>query len=103
MRYWEEALCCALDEAGIPLPAADKLELAVQVIEGAFENYGMAHGHDCIPNPREGEIEKLQKELRRERNKVHCETCNGRGRVETLGPYHSSVSSCWKCKGEGRV
>jgi hypothetical protein len=62
MDYWKEAFIAALEEADMPVPPEDKLKLAAQVLEGAHENYGMAYGHDCIPNPQTGEIEKLNKE-----------------------------------------
>lgn len=103
MDYWREAFMAALEEAEIPFPSDEKLKLGADVLEGAHENFGTAHGYDCIPNPQTGEIEKLNRELRRERAKIHCHTCDGRGRIETPGPYHSSNSQCWKCNGEGRV
>lgn len=103
MNYWEEAFCAALEEANIQLPSQELIERASKVIEGAHENYGMAHGYDCIPNPLIIENEKLTKELKVEREKVHCRECEGSGWTTTLGPYHSSTSRCYKCNGEGKV
>jgi hypothetical protein len=86
MNYWKEALCSALEEAGTDIPPDDKLEIAAEVIEGAFDNYGMAHGHDCIPNPLKSEVERLSKDLKNERDKILCTNCNGRGRIRIDGP-----------------
>ena len=103
MDYWEEAFCCALEEAGIPLPEKERLALAVAVLKGAHENYGMTHGHDAIPNPLYAENDRLEKELKKEREKRVCEHCRGRGRVNAFGPYHMSDSQCDKCRGEGKA
>jgi len=103
MDYWKEAFMAALEEAEIPFPADDKLKLGAAVLRGAHEEYGMAQGHHCIPDPQAAEVDRLEKALAKERRKEHCRTCDGRGRIETPGPYHSSNSECWKCRGEGRV
>jgi hypothetical protein len=103
MNYWEEAFCVALEEANISFPPDEMLKRAAKILEGAHENYGMVHGHDCIPNPLRLENEKLSKELALERKKVHCKVCNGDGRITIQGFYHSSNSECYNCKGEGKV
>jgi hypothetical protein len=102
MKYWEEAFCAALEDAGLPLPTDQQIKQAASVLEGAHENYGMAHGYDCIPNPVQTENDRLSKLLKDEREKVHCRECNGHGRIESQGPYHGSNTQCWKCHGEGK-
>lgn len=101
-RYWEEAVECALSDEGI---AATKEQIAniAGSIQVCHENFGMAHGYDCIPNPVVQENERLQRELSKERSKRVCEECSGRGRIVTNGPYHSSDSECHKCRGEGKL
>ena len=102
MDYWKECILEAVEDAGI---AATKKQIDTVAwwIEGAHENYGMAHGYDCIPNPLEAENKELKRKLKEEQEKVICKECNGTGRIITLGPYHSSESECWRCHGEGRV
>lgn len=57
MDYWHECIAEAFDDAGIT--ATDKqIATVAGWVEGAHENYGMAHGHDAIPNPLESEIRK---------------------------------------------
>ena len=51
MDYWTECISTALDEAGI-VATKEQIEIIVGAVEGGHENYGMAHGYDCIPNPR---------------------------------------------------
>lgn len=101
MDYWKECISIAADECGLSL-TDEQLECIAGAVEGGYENYGMAFGYDCIPNPLQSENDRLIRELRKEKEKVLCETCNGRGRIITQGPYHSSDSECWKCRGEGR-
>jgi hypothetical protein len=103
MDYWREAFCAALDEAGMVYPAEQQLLLAVKVLEGAHENYGMAFGHDCIPNPIEEENKRLIKALEKERNKSVCPECIGSGQNVVELPIHTSISRCWNCNGEGKV
>jgi hypothetical protein len=102
MNYWKECISEAFDDAGIT--ASEKqIETVVDWVKGAHENYGMAFGHDCIPNPLESENKRLTQELKVEKNKITCPACNGHGSITSNGPYHSSHSSCFKCRGEGRV
>lgn len=100
MDYWKECVSCALDEAGITA-SDEQILLVTSVIEGAHENIGQAF---YMPeNPLIAENEKLTKKLSVERNKTHCRTCDGRGRIYTEGPHHGSDSECYKCRGEGRI
>jgi len=102
MDYWEECIAEAFEDAGIK--ATDEQVSSVsRWVEGAHENYGMAFGYDCIPNPLVLENKKLLKEIREDRNKVKCETCNGTGEIVTHGPCHSAYSQCYKCRGAGRL
>lgn len=100
--YWFECIAEAFDDTGI-VATKEQISNVAGWVEGAHENYGMAHGYDCIPNPTQIENKRLSKELELERSKVVCPECNGKRRLVTYGPYHSSDSECWKCRGEGKV
>jgi uncharacterized Rossmann fold enzyme len=67
MEYWEECISEAFDDAGIEA-SKDQIETVASWIEGAHDNYGMAHGHDCIPNPENEEIKQLKQEIKRLNN-----------------------------------
>ena len=55
-----------------------------------------------VENPDRAEIERLTKELKKERSKVGCFTCRGTGRLEEMAwPWHTNTQ-CWKCNGEGK-
>ena len=100
-EYWTECICEAFEDAG--LTATDEqIATVASWVDGAHEYYGMAHGHECIPNPLLEETARLTRELKVEREKVHCRNCNGRGRIISYGPSHSSDFDCWICHGEGR-
>lgn len=98
--YYREAIESAAEEHGVVMTTEQAKAMAVDLTR-AIENEGMASGAWCIPNPLMGEISQLKGELKRERSKVICRECNGHGRIEIHGPYHSSNSGCSKCGGEG--
>jgi len=99
--YWKECVSEAFEDAGISATDA-QIEVVTSWVEGAHDNYGMAHGHYNIPNPIVAEVADMKRALEQERAKVICNTCNGNGWITTPGPYHSSTSQCHKCFGEGR-
>lgn len=101
MNYWKECVSEAFDDAGIAA-TEDQINTVASWVEGAHENYGMAHGHDCIGSPLEDETKHLRLELKREKEKVLCRTCRGSGREVSHGPVHSSSMGCLRCNGEGR-
>ena len=101
MDYWKECISEALDEVGIKATERQIMIIA-ECVEGSHENYGMAYGHDAIPNPLETENKNLKKELRDEKDKIICEICSGKGNLISYGGTFQSISTCWKCKGEGR-
>jgi len=101
MDYWHEAVSIALEEAGVSA-TAEQLETIAGDMEVCHENYGMAHGHDCIPNPLQTELDKVSSELDKERSRIYCETCHGKGYLITYGGTLQSESECWRCHGEGR-
>lgn len=102
MNYWEECISEAAESCGATLTADQVIEIAGWV-EGAHENYGMAHGYDAIPNPQTLEVERLERDLKIEKDKIQCPECGGRGSITTHGPIHSGTSECFKCRGGGRV
>jgi hypothetical protein len=100
MNYWEECILEAFEDAGISA-TDEQINIVVEWISGAHENYGMAHGYDAIPNPLITEIKNLKNELKKEKNKTICKECNGKGSVISHGPYHYSESNCHYCNGTG--
>lgn len=100
--YWETCIKEAFGEYEIKA-TDEQVNNVIEWVEGAHENYGMSHGHECIADTDIQEIERLQKELKTEKDKVHCEKCSGQGRIISLcGSSHYSNTECWKCRGEGR-
>ena len=99
--YWRECVEIALNDVGITATPEQIQEIAWSV-QGGHENIGMAFYSPPAGEHLTTEIERLRRELREERDKIACNTCGGRGRIITQGPYHSSDSQCYKCHGEGR-
>lgn len=102
MNYWEECIRESFDEAGI-VATEKQVQSVAGDVEGAHENYSLATGEECIPNPLQTELDKTKRDLEIERSKETCKECGGEGRITTPGPYHSSNSECWKCRGEGKT
>lgn len=102
MDYWTECIEEALDCAGL-VATKDQIAIVADFVSGAHDNYGMAFGHDRIPNPMVEENRKLQESLDKERHKRVCKECKGSGEIIIYGPTHCSVSQCDKCRGEGKV
>ena len=65
MDYWKECIAEAFCEAGITA-TEEQLNLVVGWVEGAHENYGLATGKECIPNPLESEVNELQRKLKKQ-------------------------------------
>ena len=60
MDYWKECIKEAFEDAGIDA-TEDQIGTVAFWVEGTHDNFSMAHGHDCIPNPMLSEVEKLKK------------------------------------------
>lgn len=101
MSYWYNCIEEAFDLAGITA-TKEQIDIVVDCVEGGHDNYSMAHGHDCIPSPVMLENKELKMKLDIEKNKVHCEVCNGTGSITSYGGTMECRSQCYKCHGEGR-
>lgn len=100
--YWEECISEACEDAGLTV-TQEQVDTIASWVEGAHDNYGMAHGYDAIPNPLVLENERLKREFDLEKSKITCPECKGEGRIIDHGPCHTSESNCSKCRGEGRI
>lgn len=105
MDYWKDTISEAFEDAGITA-TDEQIETVAQWAESGHENYSMAMGHDVASANLAAERERERKAgweaAERERNKVHCRECNGRGRIVASDGIRSSDSECSKCRGEGR-
>jgi DnaJ-class molecular chaperone len=100
--YWKDCISEAFEDAGLTA-TEEQIACVAGWVEGAHDNYGMAHGHDCIPNPLRQENDRLKDELKAERRKVVCPECKGSGRIICDVGFRSSESECSRCRGEGKV
>jgi len=106
MKYWKECVESALEEAGMTA-TDEQVSIFAKVIEGGYENYGMSHGYDAIPNQVEyraqQELKKLKDDIERNRrweaSTRPCEECITTGVVKDVwGRY----MKCPHCDGTGR-
>ena len=99
LALWRELIAESLSEHGV-IATDDQVALiaedAIGIAEGIRE-------HSYQPeNPMISELAESKAALKREQDKATCQTCKGTGYLISYGPYHSSESSCWKCRGDGR-
>ena len=80
MDYWEECIREAFDEIGIEA-TEEQIQNVVSWVDGAHENYGMAHGYDCIPNPLEVELREQKRKTEEAENRADRERENFRRNV----------------------
>lgn len=97
-NYWQEAIECAFEEVGLKA-TKEQIEDIAGYIETSHENYGMAHGYDCVPNQAVLDRDKFKDLYKKEKNKRGCPVCSGKGYTERrfTGLY------CYKCNGEGKI
>jgi hypothetical protein len=107
MNYWETCIEEAFEESGI-VATKDQMENVAAWVDGAHDNYSMAHGHDVIRSnfisDEQRELEKLKNEIakkeRWENSTVPCRRCATTGLV--LDVWGRDVE-CLNCGGKGRV
>ncbi len=101
MNYWEICVTEAIEEAGI-VATKEQIAFVVDGVQGAFDNYDLATGVECIPDPRDCELKEANRKLEIEESKIHCRECNGLGRIVENFGTRSSDTECSRCRGEGR-
>ncbi len=102
MEYWEECIKEAFEDAKIEA-TTEQIDNVIGWVEGAFENYSLSNGYDCIPDPKESEISELRRLLEREKSKTICPECKGSRITVTYGGTLKGTSQCFKCRGEGFI
>jgi hypothetical protein len=66
--YFFDTIAGALEEVGIKA-TNEQIQIIADAVQISHDNYGMAHGYDCIPNPAVSEINKLKREFEKQREK----------------------------------
>ena len=105
MEYWKECITEALEDVGIEANEKQINEIS-EWVEGAHENYSMAHGYDVISSPSESRSEKELRELKAKneerelwnRTTKICPDCVDGIQRDGWGREHS----CDMCNGRGR-
>lgn len=98
--YWQEAVASSLEAHGISFNAQQLTSIAGDMVT-SHEQYSMAFPVPEHPSVQEAAV--LRARLDRASTARACTLCNGTGRSVLHGPYHSSETDCWNCKGSGLV
>ena len=107
MKYWEECIREAFDENEIKA-TEEQIKNVVEWVEGAYENYGLATGLDCIPDPVESRAQQELRELKQANEKQEgwinttqpCPDCLTTGSVKD---GWGRDQGCDSCGGRGRL
>ena len=105
-QYYEECVSEAAEECGAAL-TSEQITYIAEAVEGAAGGISQAFGWDVASANRSTEIERERqagwRAAQEEREKITCRACRGSGELrEAVGTAHASISSCWKCGGQGR-
>lgn len=105
-EYWIESVGSSLDEAGIKATDEQIKNIAADMkISSEMED--MAYGYDVaslnLQGSKDSEIARLKAKVIQEQEKRTCKNCKGSGIIIDQGPYHSSETDCYVCRGEGRI
>lgn len=82
MNYWEEVISEGACEANLVITES-QIKMIASHAESAHENYGLATGSECIPNPMESEIEQLKKSHAKDKAEWESRDLNYRKSVAT--------------------
>lgn len=107
IEYWKECLMGAAEECELILTDI-QADYIADCISRGHENYSMAFGYDCIPNPIVSEAERKlrileEREKQREEWEDSTEPCKF---CTTRGSVHDGWGRdvrCPECNGKGRV
>ena len=58
-NYWLEAICTSAEDRGVTL-SEEQADGMARDMQANHECYGMAFGHDCIPDPMKTELHNAQ-------------------------------------------
>ena len=87
MDYWKECIAEACEDAGVKM-TDEQLDTVTSWVEGAHENYGMATGAECIPNPLYAEVESWKKAHKDAEARADAERENFRNNVAKRRNVH---------------
>lgn len=75
MNYWIECISEAFDEAGITA-TDEQIKNVAECVKGAHENYSLATGEECIPNPLMVTVDELKSKCKKLESDVERERMN---------------------------
>ncbi len=82
MDYWTECIESSFEEAGIEA-TKEQIQMVAGDVEVSSDNYGMAHGHDAIPNPRDEDVRRLNAQIKQVEKERDQMTLNFKQNVAT--------------------
>lgn len=103
--YWRECIGNAAEECSLSL-TEEQLDALADAAQSGHENYVMASGEGVASSnwhaAHKQELADTRKALQREKDKVTCRSCSGRGWNLIRYGTRESRDECHKCHGDGR-
>lgn len=103
LDYWKECISISADDIGLVL-TDEQISYLAESVQGGFENYGMAHGYDCISGESDESKELKRMKAEKEKHDLYiastrpCRYCiDGTGK-DSWG----RDCTCMHCDGRGR-
>ena len=97
MDYYEECIRNVLEDYYMNVPDACINDM-VEALHACDEYASYSAGGY---NPQTEAFKKLESELEREKNKVICGRCHGKGILIDYGPSFTASTNCHECGGSG--
>jgi hypothetical protein len=63
MKFWVECVSEAFADARV-VASQEQIKTVACWIEGAHDNYGLATGRECIPNPMQADVDALRRKCK---------------------------------------
>ena len=92
INYWEECVSEALEDAGIEA-SDDQVNIIVEWVEGAHENYGMYSGNDIATENWHADYNDKINKVKSERDEIELKTqCNADKKLnDTINNYERVI------------
>ena len=94
MEYWGNCIEESFEDAGISA-TKEQIDTVTDWVTGAHENFGLATGRECIPNPMFSELEDTKRELARQQESHERQLrgiCKGVARRRNIDVSRVSIS-----------
>ncbi len=104
--FWNDVVSEALEVAQVSA-TAEQIAEVTKWVESAHDGYGDAFGHDVVVKnfnaDQRNEVDRLQRAVESEREKIPCPHCEGKRAPTLNGQWEPARYQCDYCDRTGKV